>query len=236
MKSLVRLALCVFLIIVASYAQETTAVPIIVAGSSQSSIPVQRSDFKVEANHEPVSVASVMPLSGKHLRYVLIHDARLHNDWPGGAAQQMHVAKELLKQVISPGVDTGTLVSYGELMLLGSQNQRDPQKLASEIGADRINPARLYDAIFAGTNWLVKQRSGSDERKVVFLVCDGKDTGSQTDLSHVVKVLQEASIPLFVVVPSDSEKRKEGQHMRQLAEQSGGRTYFVPTNMKNPTF
>lgn len=210
--------------------------PVIVAGTSQSSIPVQPSDFRAEVNHQPASVESVVPLSGKHLRYVLIHDARLHNDWPGGRDQQVHVAKELLQQVISPGADTGTLVSYGELVLLGSQNQKDPRKLASEVVTDRINPARLYDAIFAASSLLAKQESSSDERKVAFLICDGKDSGSQVDLSNILKLLQKASIPLFVVAPSDVEKRKEGQYMRELAAGSGGRTYFLPPDTKHLTF
>jgi hypothetical protein len=236
MKLLAALAPCIFLMVAASSAQETIAVPIIVAGTSQSSVPVQFSDFKVEVNHEPVSVASVMPLSGKHFRYVLIHDARIRNSWPGGAEQQMHVAKEFLKQVISPGVDTGTLVSYGEMVLLGSPNERDPRKLASEVVADRINPARLYDAITAGASWLAKQQSGSDERKVVFLVCDGKETGSHVGMADALRALHKASFPIFVFAPSDVEKRKEGQGLRELAEQSGGRAYFLPPDTRHLTF
>jgi len=205
-------------------------VPIIVAGASQSSISAQPSDFKVEVNHDPVSVTSVMPLSGKHLRYVLIHDARLHDDWPGGVDQQIHVAKEFLKQVISPGVDTGTLVSYGELVDLGPQNQRDPRKLASEVGTGRIGPARLYDAITAGTSWLAKQPTGPDERKVVFLVCDGKEAGSHVSRAEALKALHKGSFPIFVIAPSDVEKRNQGRLLQDLAEQSGGRAYFLPPN------
>ena len=236
MKLLAALAPCIFLMVVASAAQETTAVPVIVASTSQSSIPVQLSDFKVEINHEPVSVASVVPLSGKHFRYVLIHDARVHNNWPGGTDQQIHVAKEFLKQVISPGVDTGTLVSYGEEVLLGPENERDPRKLASEVSVHRINPARLYDAIIASTSRLAKQQSGSDERKVVFLICDGKETGSHVGVADALIALHKASFPIFVFAPSDVEKRKEGRGLRDLAEQSGGRAYFLPPDTRHLTF
>jgi hypothetical protein len=236
MKLLAALAPCLFLMVAASPAQETAAVPVIVASAPQSSIPIQPSDFKVQVNHEPVSVASVVPLSGKHLRYVLIHDGRIHNDWPGGTDQQIHVVKEFLKQVVSPGVDTGTLVSYGELVVLGPQNERDPRKLSSEVDAVRGNPARLYDAIAAGTSRLSKQQSGSEERKVAFLVCDGKETGSQVGLGDALNALHKASFPIFVFAPSDVEKRKEGQALRELAEQSGGRAYFLPPDTKHLTF
>jgi len=235
-KLLAALAPCIFLMVVASPAQETIAVPVIVASTPQSSIPVQLSDFKVEVNHEPVSVVSVVSLSGKHLRYVLIHDERLHNNWPGGAAQQIHVAKELLKQVISPDVDTGTLVSYGEEVFLGSENERDPRKLASEVRADTIDPARLYEAIIAGTHRLAKQQSGSDERKVIFLVCDGKETESHVGMAEALNALHKASVAIFVLAPSDVEKRKEGKGLHQLAEQSGGRVYFLSPDTKHLTF
>jgi hypothetical protein len=236
MKLLAALAPCIFLVAVASSTQETPAVPIIVTGTSQSSIPSQLSDFKVEVNHEPVSVASVVPLSGKHFRYVLIHDARVYDNWPGGTDQQIHVAKEFLKQVISPGVDTGTLVSYGEEVLLGPENERDPRKVASEVGVHRSSPARLYDAIIAGVSRLAKQQSGSDERKVVFLVCDGKETGSHLGMADALNALHKASLPIFVFAPSDVEKRKEGRGLRELAEQSGGRAYFLPPDTKHLTF
>jgi hypothetical protein len=178
----------------------------------------------------------VTPLSGKHLRYVLVHDARVHNNWPGGTDQQKHVSTEFLKQVVSPGVDTGTLVSYGELVLLGPKNERDPRKLASELRTDRANPARLYDAITAGAISLANEQSGSDERKVLFLVCDGKETGSRVGLADALNVIHKASLPIFVFAPSDVEKRKEGRALRELAEESGGRAYFLPPDTKRLTF
>jgi hypothetical protein len=127
----------------ASYAQETTALPIIVAGATQSSIPVRVSNFKVEVNNEPVAVASLTSLSCKPLQYVLINDQRLHNEWHGGADQQAHVAKELLKQVVSSGSDIGTLVNYSDEVFLDVQDERDPNKLSSQIRATGIGPARL---------------------------------------------------------------------------------------------
>jgi len=235
MKSLACLASCCFLAI-ASYAQETTALPIIVAGATQSSIPVRVSDFKVEVNNEPVSVASLTSLSGKPLQYVLINDQRLHNQWPGGRDQQAHVAKELLKQVVSSGSDIGTLVNYSDAVFLDVQDERDPKKLSSQIRATGIGPARLYEAVVAGTKWLAKQPTTRDGRKVTFLVCDGSDTGSHVGLADAIKALQEASFPIFVVAPSDSEKKKQGQDMRELAEQSGGRAYFLGPSTRYLTF
>jgi hypothetical protein len=64
----------------------------------------------------------------------------VRNNWPGGADQQIHVAKELLKQVISPGVDTGTLVSYGEEVLFGSENERDHENSLQKEAPTGLTP------------------------------------------------------------------------------------------------
>ena len=235
MKSLACLALCCFLTI-ASYAQETIALPIIVSGATQSSVPVRVSDFKAEVNAEPVVVASLTSLSGKPLQYVLINDQRLHNQWPDGRDQQEHVAKELLKQVVSSGSDIGTLVNYSDDVFLDVQNERDPKKLSWQIHATGIGPARLYEAVVASTKWLAKQPITHDGRKVIFLICDGSDTGSHVGLADAIKALQEASFPIFVVAPSENEKKKQGQSMRDLAEQSGGRAYFLGPSTRHLTF
>jgi len=221
---------------VASYAQQTIALPIIVGGATQSSTSVQVSEFRAEVNHDPVSIVSVTSLSDQHLQYILINDQRLASQWPGGTGQQVHVAKELLKQVISPGSDIGTLVNYGDAVFLDVQNEKDPEKLSRQLSPSATGPTRLYDAVMAGTSWLAKQPASRDERKVAFLVCDGKDSGSHVGLSDAIKALQKASFPIFVFAPSDVETRKEGQHLRELAEQSGGRAYFLPPNTRHLTF
>jgi hypothetical protein len=196
---------------------------------------VRVSDFKVEVNNEAVAVESLTSLSGKPLQFVLINDQRLHNQWPGGRDQQAYVAKELLKQVVTSGSDIGTLVNYSDAVFLDVQNEKDPKKLSSQIRATGIGPARLYEAVVAGAKWLAKQPTTRDGRKVIFLVCDGSDTGSHVGLADAIRALQEAPFPIFVVAPSDSEKKKQGQGMRDLAEQSGGRAYFVE-NTRHLTF
>jgi len=235
MKCLARLAPFCFLTI-ASYAQQTISLPIIVEGASQSSLPIQAANVKVEVNHEPVPVASATSLSDKHLQYVLINDARVHVKWPGGTDQQAQVAKELLKQVITPGSDIGTLINYGDGVFLDVENERDPKKLSSKIAADATSPTRLYDAIVTGVQRFAKQPASPDGRKVIFLVCDAMESESHVSLEDAVKALQKASLPIFVFVPSHLEKKKEGQSMRELAENSGGRVYFLPPNTKHLKF
>ena len=71
---------------------------------------------------------------------------------------------------------------------------------------------------------------------MIFLVCDASDTGSHVGLADAIKAMQEASLPIFVIAPSDVEKKKQGQSMRVLAEESGGRAYFLGPGTRHPTF
>jgi von Willebrand factor type A domain len=214
------------LLVPACYAQDISA-PIIVAGASQSSVAIQGSDLRVEVNQQPIAGVSLTPLSNKHLKYAVIYDEELHPDWFGGHDQQEHVAKEFLKQVISPGSDVGTYFGFGSDVILGPENEKDPRKVSSEIRATQISPTRLYDAIVAAALRFAKQPNVSNGRKVIFLFSDGRDTGSQATLADAIAALQRASLPLFAFASSDVEKRKQGQQLRELAHQSGGRVYFL---------
>jgi hypothetical protein len=186
-------------------------------------------------NHGPATVSSVTSLSGKRLQYLLLNEARPFSNWPGGTDQQIHVSRELLQQVISPDSDTGTLENYAAQIFIAPQNEKTSKKLASEVRTDMTGPTRLYEAVAAGASWLAKQPSNSDERKVMFLVCDGKDTESRVPPQDAIKALQKASVPLFVLAPVDVEGRTEGKFLREISQESGGRAYFLPPNTKHLT-
>jgi hypothetical protein len=221
------LLLPAFLLALACQAQDTIVLPVIVTGATQSSSAAQPSDFNVEVNHTPVPVASVASLAGQHLQYVLVNNQNVHPQWPGGKEQQVHVASEFLRQVISAGSDIGTLVNYGDQVFIDVQNESDPRKLSRGLSRGSIPPNRLYDAVSAATNWLAKQVARPDVRKVMFLVCDGRESESHVTLADAIRTLQKVSVPLFVFAPSDVEKKKEGQNLRELAGQAGGRVYFL---------
>jgi len=147
----------------------------------------------------------------------------------------VNVAAKFLKQVIVAGADIGTLVNSGDHVLLDVQNETDPAKLASKLDRTGLF-APLYDAIVASTQVLMKQPTSPDHRKVIFLFCDGTDNKSQVDLDYAIRALQKASVPIFIFAPSQVERGKKGEQLRQIADQAGGRTYFLPPDTRHLAF
>jgi von Willebrand factor type A domain-containing protein len=218
-----------------SYGQQTASVPIIVAAAESSSPSLQASDLKVEVNHQPATIVSLTSFAGEHLWYVLINDRRVITKWRGGTEQQVNVAAKFLKQVITAGADIGTLVNSGDSVLLDVQNEKDPAKLASKLDLTGLY-SPLYDAIVASTQLLMKQPTSADYRKVIFLFCDGTDNKSHVHLDDAIRALQKASVPIFIFAPSEVERRKNGEQLRKLADQAGGRTYFLPPDTRHLAF
>jgi len=211
-------------------------VPIIVGTAEPSSPSLQASDLKVEVNHQPATVASLTSLAGEHLQYVLINEKRGRSLWPGGTEQQVSVAAKFLKQVISPGSDIGTLVNPESRFFVDVRNETNPGKLSSELNYGGSGAPALYDAIVASTRIFMKLPASPDHRKVIFLFCDGQERGSHANFDDVIRTLQKASIPIFIVAPSDVEKRKQGELLRQIADRAGGRAYFLPPSRRHLTF
>ncbi len=207
-------------------AQQTISVPVIVEGD-QSALPLKDSDLKVEVNHQPVTVSSLTPLAGQHLLYALINGERRNTLWPKGSAQQIGVAGQLLKEVITAGVDIGSLVNFSDEYFLDVRDQKDPQQLAAKLAGDRSGAA-MYDAVLATADYLAGKPDVPGYRKVMFLFCDGEDNLSVLERHPATERLQREGIPLFIFAPSAVTKKRQGKNLSRLALELGGRIYFLP--------
>lgn len=218
------------------HAQQTISVPTIVAGGDHASISVKDADLKAEVNHQPVSIASVTPLAGKHLQYVLMNDKSGSTRWPNGIKQQAEVADQFLNEVVMAGSDIGTLVNFGDDVYLDIQNEKDPLKLTDKLVRNGVGGTKLYDAVVSAGKWLAKQPVNPEHRKVMFLFCDGQDNTSKSRLSEAIDTLQRATISIFIIAPSSVETKKDGEKLRQLSRETGGRVYFLPRDTKRVEF
>lgn len=234
MKRVLPIALCCLTTIVC--AQQTISVPIIVASGDQTSISIKNTDLKAEIDHQAVTIASITPLAPGHLKYVLLSDQSGATRWPRGIRQQTDIADRLLRQVITAGDDLGSLVNFGDDIYIDVQNEKDPKKLMAKLERDGRGATKLYDAVVASAKWLGKQPVDPEHRKVMFLFCDGEDNGSKNRLTDAVDALQAATIPVFVIAPATVERKNRGNELRQLADSSGGRAYFLVPDLKAVDF
>jgi Mg-chelatase subunit ChlD len=183
-----------------------------------------------------VTATSVSPVSEAHLQYVLLNDQSGATRWPKGIKQQTNAAAQLLKQVVAPGADIGSLVNFGDEVYIDVQNSHDPDEIAAKLVRRGAGATRMYDAVVSAAKWLAKQPSSSSQRKLMFLFSDGDDNGSKSNLREAAEALQRGRIPIFVIAPSSVESKKEGEYLRQLAREAGGRAYFLPRNTEQTSF
>jgi hypothetical protein len=234
MKCLFTVVLCC--LSTALYGQQATvSVPIIVTAKNHGSVQVKDTDLTVEVDQQTVA-ASVVPLAGSHLQYVLLIDQSKTTKWPKGTGQQADIAGQFLKQVIVPDADIGTLINFETNVYLDVQNERDPQELATNLGRIGHGNSGLYDATVSSARWLAKQEANPGYRKVMFLFCDGDDNQSKSNLREAIEALQTKTIAVFIFAPSSVEATERGDNLRRLARETGGRAYFLPSETSRVQF
>jgi len=235
MKSLASLILCCFMGS-ATYSQQTVSVQIPIIVDDQDPTSLNLADLKVEIGHKPATITSIMPLAGKHLQYVLLNDAREKNRWPKGIRQQTDAAVQFLKQVLIAGSDVGSLVNFSDQVYIDVQNDKDPQNLAAKLDREGRGGPVMYDAVVSAAKWLAQQSAADDYRRVMFLFGDGKDRASKKNLNQTVEALQASGIPVYIFAPSSVETEPQGEILREIATQSGGRILFLSPDKEQLKF
>jgi len=235
MKPLLRLILCCLVSGVLN-AQQSIEAPIVVIVDNQNPITLIPSDLKAEIGHRAATVVSVTPLGGVGLQYVLLNDTSGRTQWPKGTKQQAAIADELLRQVVAPSSDVGSLVNFDDHAYIDVPNEKDPEKLSAKLGRTGRGSTAMYDTVIKSAKWLPTQAATAGSRRVMFLLCDGEDNASQHSLDQATEALQEARIPIFIIAPSSVESGKQGEALRRLANGSGGRVYFLPRDTRQVKF
>ena len=125
------------------------------------------------------------PSPGASWQYVILNDKSGRTLWPGGIEEQANAAAQLLKEVVKPGSDLGSLVNLNEDFPLDVENSTNPDEVAAKLDRHGRQGTRLYDAVIATADWLAKQGS-PDKRKVIFVFSDGDDDASNASLQETI--------------------------------------------------
>lgn len=160
------------------------------------------------------------------LQYVLLYDKSGRTLWPGGIEEQANAASQLLKDVVRPGTDVGTLVNFDDDFSIVVENSTHPDDLSTKIIRQGSHGTRFWEAVVWAEEWLAKQ-APSDRKKVIFVFSDGDDDASQTPWKDTYTNLQKLHIPVFIVAPSVVERKRPGKRIAQMVSATGGAAYFV---------
>ncbi len=158
----------------------------------------------------PASVAIVFDLSGSMREKKIIR------------------AKQALARFLANchPADEFSLIGFNDHAWLALDKTRDGEQLLRQFSA--VTPqgnTALFDAVALG---LTQLEHAAQPRRVLLIISDGEDNRSRASLNHVKRMAQESAAVIYAVGITDFFQRRSagGLVLSELAEQTGGKTYF----------
>jgi VWFA-related protein len=113
-----------------------------------------------------------------------------------------------------------------------SSNQRDLDAAIQQTAAG--GSTSLYNAIYISLKELAKIKAQGDEdvrRQALVLFSDGEDTSSLVSFDEVLELAKRSETAIFTIALRGADTQSKGFHeaefvMRQLAQETGGRSFF----------
>jgi VWFA-related protein len=157
---------------------------------------------------------------------------------------------EFLKDVLTPK-DEAFLISFDINVNLLADYTNSPREIKRSIDSAVINTGAgtgsvtgngtargtlLYDAVYLAANEKLRQEAG---RKILVLLTDGGDQGSQENLKTATEAAQKANAIIYVILIADrgfysgyGMTFSGDRDMERLASETGGRVINVGNNGK----
>ncbi len=155
---------------------------------------------------------------------------------------------EFLKDVLTPK-DEAFLISFDINVDLLADYTNSSREIKRAMDKARINTGAgtgsvtgnstpkgtlLYDAVFLAANDKLRQEAG---RKILVLLTDGGDQGSQETIKTATEAAQKANAIIYVILIADRQSYMSmgmiytgSRDMEQLAHETGGRVINVGNN------
>jgi Ca-activated chloride channel family protein len=113
-----------------------------------------------------------------------------------------------------------------------TSNQNELQAAIQQISAG--GSTSLYNAIYISLKEMAKMKTGGDEdvrRQALVLFSDGEDTSSLISFDEVLELAKRSETAIFTIALRGADTQSKGFHeaefvMRQLAQETGGRSFF----------
>ena len=157
---------------------------------------------------------------------------------------------EFLKDVLTPK-DEAFLISFDINVNLLADYTNSPREIKRSIDSAQINTGAgtgsvtgngnprgtlLFDAVYLAAHDKLRQEAG---RKILVLLTDGGDQGSQETLKTAIEAAQKANTIIYVILIADrgfysgyGMTFSGDRDMEQLAKETGGRVINVGNNGK----
>jgi Ca-activated chloride channel homolog len=113
-----------------------------------------------------------------------------------------------------------------------TSNQNELQSAIQQTSAG--GSTSLYNAIYIALKELAKVKVGAEDdvrRQALVLFSDGEDTSSLISFDEVLELAKRSEVAIFTIALRGADTQSKGFHeaefvMRQLAQETGGRSFF----------
>ena len=178
-----------------------------------------RDDIRVVNDGRAVSdITSFFSYENVPIRLTVLLDASDSMSRRFGDEREM--AEVLLKNVVRPGLDEATVVSFASKM----------RPMVSRVGFRDLKaegPTALYDSIYEAMPQL-SELSTRPVRRIMILFSDGEDNWSEHNLEDAIAAAQQADTAIYPITAHSHRYEYVGDKiLRQLAESTGGHAFFL---------
>jgi tight adherence protein B len=180
----------------------------------------------------PAGIAPSLVENGHRARYLVRHDL--------GSAQAIVVAIDNSQSMTGPPLREAKaaatsflaqqreaasvgVISFGHQALpltAAAASRHDAGHVLGALRADLRSGTVLYDAVARATTQLKRMSTGGT--RVLVLLSDGVDRGSQTSLEQAVRLAQRAGVTIYTIAAGS---RADRGALSTLAEKTGGRPF-----------
>jgi VWFA-related protein len=163
------------------------------------------------------------------LSLLLDSSASMEDKLPTLQTAAANFVKRLKSNDLAQVIDFDSRV---EIRQAFTSNQNELQSAIQQTAAG--GSTSLYNAIYISLKELAKMKSSSDEdvrRQALVLFSDGEDTSSLISFDEVLELAKRSETAIFTIALRGADTQSKGFHeaefvMRQLAQETGGRSFF----------
>ena len=133
------------------------------------------------------------------------------------------IGRSFLAETIGPR-DRAAVITFAEKPRLAAPFTNDLAKLSSALAGLR---AERGTALWDSLVFTIEYFRGVKGQRALVLLSDGEDRRSGHSAEEVLRFAQHAGITIYAIALEDSVRRAGKAQLNKLAEQTGGRSFFL---------
>ena len=211
--------------------------PVTVADkSNRFVVDLKHTDFEIAEDKAPQTIVSFLPPGNPPLDLAVLMDTS--NSVKPKLAFEKDASNSFLKTMLGSHQDRALFATFDSQVKL-HQDFTDRLDLLTKA-IDRIKAqggTRMYDAIYGICADKLMASTSLGRRRAMVVITDGEDTESERELKDVIDIAQRSETPVYIInvesggfyfgIQPRMVDRKEGKDLMRLAEETGGRAFFI---------